>query len=104
MFAESAAIGGVHLQQVDRCSANRCKPNNEYPVALEVLIPLVLTGMKQSDKCAAFGVKRANVWPLVRIAMIAGKSQVRLFVTSAMLAGHDVFYVVVKKGSTACGK
>jgi membrane-associated protease RseP (regulator of RpoE activity) len=97
LFAEAAAIGGVHLEEVDRCTANRCASDNEDCVALEVLIPLVLTGMKQSDKCAAFGVKRAEIWPLMRVAVVTGESKVFTVVGAAVLASDDMLDVIGEK-------
>jgi hypothetical protein len=102
LFAEAAAIGGVHLEKVDRCTANRCASENEDCVALEVLIPLVLPGMKQSNKCAAFGVKRAEIWPLMRVAVVTGESEVFTVVGAAVLASDDVLDAIGEKGSAAC--
>src|SRR5258708_13227735 len=97
MFSESAAIRGIHLQQADRRSANRCAPDNEDPVALEVLIPLILTWVEQSDECAAFGVKGAEIGPLMCVAVITGESEVFTGVSSAMLASDDVLDVIGEK-------
>ena len=73
------------------------RPDNEDSVALEVLIPLVLTGMKQSDKCAAFGVKRAEIWPFMRVAVVTGESKVFTVVGAAVLASDDVLDVISEK-------
>jgi NhaP-type Na+/H+ and K+/H+ antiporter len=97
MFTESAAIGGVHLQEVDRCSANLCKPDNEDSIALEVLIPLILTGVKQSHECTAFRVKGAQIRPFMRVAVVTGESEVFTVVGSAMLASDDVLDVIGEK-------
>jgi hypothetical protein len=93
-FAKPAPIRGVHLQKADRRSAYRGAPDNKDSVALEVLIPLVLPRMKEPDERAAFRVKSAQVRSLVRIAVVAGESEVSAVVSSAMLASDDVLDVI----------
>jgi hypothetical protein len=89
-FAKPAPIRGVHLQKADRRSAYRGAPDNKDSVALEVLIPLVPARMKEPDECAAFRVKSAQVRSLVRVAVVAGESEVSAVVSTAMLASDDV--------------
>ena len=62
-----------------------------------MLIPLVLPWMKQPDERAAFRVKSAQVRSLVRIAVVAGESEVSAVVSSAMLASDDVLNVIGKE-------
>jgi hypothetical protein len=50
--------------------------------------------MKQPDERAGFWIKSTQVRSLVRIAVVAGKSQVFVVVCSAMLASNDVLDVV----------
>jgi hypothetical protein len=50
--------------------------------------------MKQPDERAAFRVNCAQVWSLVRIAVVAGESEVFAVVFSAMLASYDVLDVI----------
>ena len=82
------------LQQANRRSANRTATDNKDSVALEVLIPPVLPRMKQPDERAAFRIKSTQVRTLVRIAVVAGESEVFAVVSSAMLASNDVLDVI----------
>ena len=50
--------------------------------------------MKEPDERAAFRVKSAQVRSLVRIAVVAGESEVSAVVSSAMLASDDVLNVI----------
>ena len=50
--------------------------------------------MKEPDERAAFRVKSAQVRSLVRIAVVAGESEVFAVVFSAMLASYDVLDVI----------
>jgi len=50
--------------------------------------------MKEPDERAAFRVKSAQVRSLVRIAVVAGESEVSAVVSSAMLASDDVLDVI----------
>ena len=59
-----------------------------------MFIPLVLPRMKEPDDRAAFRVKSAQVRSLVRIAVVAGESEVSAVVSSAMLASDDVLDVI----------
>jgi len=93
-FAKPAPIRGVHLQQPDRRSTYRGAPDDKDSVALEMFIPAVLPGMKQPDERAAFRVNSAQVWSLVRIAVVAGESEVSAVVCSPMLASDDVLDVI----------
>ena len=60
--------------------------------------------MKEPDERAAFRVKSAQVRSLVRIAVVAGESEVSAVVSSAMLASDDVLDVIAKNGSASCGR
>ena len=93
-FAKPAPICGVQLQQADRRSTYRGAPDDKDSVALEMFIPSVLPRMKQPDELAAFRVNSAQVWTLVRIAVVAGESEVPAVVCSAMLASDDVLNVI----------
>jgi len=93
-LANRAPIRSVHLQQANRSSAYRSASDNDDSVALKVLIPLVLARMKQSDECAAFRVKPAQVRPLVGIAVVTGQSEVSIVVTSATLTSNDMLDVI----------
>ena len=92
--AKPTPICGVHLQQANRRSANRAATDNKHSVAFEVLIPSVLPRMKQPDERAAFRVNSTQVRSLVRIAVVAGESEVFAVVCSAMLASDDVLDVI----------
>jgi hypothetical protein len=59
-----------------------------------MFIPPVLPRMKQPDELAAFRVNSAQVWSLVRIAVVAGESEVSAVVCSPMLASDDVLDVI----------
>src|SRR5271166_6134350 len=59
-----------------------------------MFIPPVLPGMKQPDERAAFRVNSAQVRSLVRIAVVAGESEVSAVVCSAMLASDHVLDVI----------
>ena len=50
--------------------------------------------MKQPDERAAFWIKSTQVRTLVRIAVIAGESEVFAVVPSAMLSSNDVLDVI----------
>jgi len=93
-FPKPTPIRGVHLQQADRRSAYRTATDNKDSVTLEVLFPPVLPGMKQPDELAAFRIKSAQVRSLMRIAVVAGESEVLAVVSSAMLASNDVLDVI----------
>jgi len=84
-FAKPTPICGVHLQQANCRSANRTATDNKHAVAFEVLIPPVLPRMKQPDERAAFRIKSTQVRSLVRIAVVAGESEVFAVASSAML-------------------
>jgi hypothetical protein len=75
-------------------SANRTATDNKHSVASEVLIPPVLPRMKQPDERAAFRIKSTQVRTLVRIAVVAGESEVFAVVPSAMLSSNDVLDVI----------
>ena len=60
--------------------------------------------MKQPDERAAFRVNSAQVWSLVRIAVVAGESEVFAVVSSAMLASNDVLDVIGEKRLRALRK
>lgn len=92
--AKPTPICGVHLQQVNRRSANRTATDNKHSVAFKVLTPTVLPRMKQSDQRAAFRIKSTQVGTLVRIAVVAGESEVFAVVPSAMLSSNDVLEVI----------
>ena len=83
--AKPTPICGVHLQQANRRSANRTATDNKHSIAFEVLIPPVLPRMKQPDERAAFRIKSTQVRTLVRIAVVAGESEVFAVVPSPML-------------------
>ena len=70
------------------------RPDNKDSVAFEVLIPPVLPRIKQPDERAAFRIKSTQVRTLVRIAVVAGESEVVAGVSSAMLASNDVLDVI----------
>jgi hypothetical protein len=93
-FAKPTPVCGIHLQQANRRSANRTATNNKNSVALEVLIPQVLPRMKQPDERAGFWIKSTQVRSLVRIAVVAGESEVFAVVPSAMLSSNDVLDVI----------
>ncbi len=59
-----------------------------------MLIPPALPRMKQPDECAAFRIKSTQVRTLVRIAVVAGESEVFAVVPSAMLSSNDVLDVI----------
>jgi hypothetical protein len=92
--AKPTPICGVQLQQADRRSANRTATDNKHSVAFEVLIPPIPPRMKQPDERAAFRIKSTQVWTLVRIAVVAGESEVFAVVPSAMLSSNDVLDVI----------
>ena len=97
-FAKATTpICGVHLQQANRRSANRTATDNKDSVALEVLIPPILPRMKQPYERAAFRIKSTQVRSLVRIAMVAGESEVFAVASSAMLASNDVLDVICEE-------
>jgi hypothetical protein len=50
--------------------------------------------MKQPDERAAFRIKSTQVRTLVRIAVVAGESEVFAVVPSAMLSSNDVLDVI----------
>jgi hypothetical protein len=77
-LAKPTPIRDVHLQKCDGRSAYRSAPDDDDTVALEVLIPLVLAWVKQPNECAAFRVNPSQVWPFVRVAVVAGKSEISL--------------------------
>jgi hypothetical protein len=54
-----------------------------------VLIPPVLPRMKQPDERTSFWIKSTQVRSLVRIAVVAGESQVFAVACSVMLASND---------------
>jgi hypothetical protein len=93
-FAKSSPVRGVHFQQADRRSAYRGSPDNKDSVALEVLFPLVQPRIKESDERSAFRVKSAEVRAFMCIAVVTGKSEIFVVVTSAVLASDDVFDVI----------
>jgi hypothetical protein len=92
--AKPTPICGVHLQQANRRSANRTATDNKHSIAFEMLIPPVLPRMKQPDERAAFRIKSTQVRTLVRIAVVAGESEVFAVVPSAMLSSNDVLDVI----------
>jgi hypothetical protein len=59
-----------------------------------MFVPPVLARMKQPDEGAAFRIKSAQVWALVRIAVVTRESEVSAVVCSAMLASDDVLDVI----------
>jgi hypothetical protein len=97
-LANPAPIRSVHLQQANRSPAYRSASDNDDSVALKVVIPLVLARMKQPDECAAFRVKRAQIRPLVGIAVVTGQSEVSIVITSAMLTSDDMLDMIGEEG------
>jgi len=73
---------------------DRTAINNKHSVAFKVLIPPILPRMKQPDERAAFRIRSTQVRTLVRIAVIAGESEVFAVVPSAMLSSNDVLDVI----------
>ena len=53
--------------------------------------------MKQPDERAAFRIKSTQVRTLVRIAVVAGESEVFAVVSSAMLASNDVLDMIAEE-------
>jgi hypothetical protein len=96
-LAKSASISSVHLQKVNRSPACRGASDDDDSIALKVLIPLVPARVKQPDKRAAFRVKRTQVRPLVRIAVVTGESEVSTVVASAMLTSDDMLDVICEE-------
>ncbi len=64
--------------------------------------------MKQPNERAAFRIKSTQVRTLVRIAVVAGESEVFAVVPSAMLSSNDLLDLIgeePKNGSgTLCGR
>ena len=102
-LAKPTPILGVHLQQGYRRPTNRRLADNHDPVTLEVLLPVVPARVKQPHERTTLRVKRAQVWPLMCIAMVAGQGKILGVVASAMLASNDVLDVVGKEGLRRLG-
>ena len=63
--------------------------------------------MKQPNERAAFRIKSTQVRTLVRIAVVAGESEVFAVVPSAMLSSNDLLDLIgeePKNGSALCGR
>ena len=91
---KTTPICGVHLQQVNRRSANRTATDNKDSVALRSAHPTGPAEDETVGRARRFPDQVHSVRSLVHIAVVAGESEVFAVVSSAMLASNDVLDVI----------
>ena len=61
----------VHLERLNRGTANHCQANNIYPIVTptEMLMPLLRARMKQRHLGAGFRIETARLDPLIAVTL-----------------------------------
>ncbi len=75
----------VHIQKPHSALPNFRDPEDFWPNNLKMLIPSVSPWIEKLNELAANGRNRRDVWPLLGVAVGAGKGQVRRVVAAAVL-------------------
>lgn len=67
-----------------------------------MIFPIIQAWMKQAGQFFCFRIQTREVWPFVKIAMMAGERQVFRRVLSAVLTWDDVFDVERQRFASLC--
>ncbi len=70
-FAHCDLVGPVDVQSYDGCSADRRYSCDDKIVPGKVLVPVVLAGIKQSNKLFGLGIDAGDIWTLAAITVAA---------------------------------
>jgi len=88
-------MGQVYGENVECCPPDRRATSKHGSVPLEMVLPFVLSRMKQSYNYICLGVYSRNVRPFVVIASKTRQRKIPGFVSPMMFAGN---YVINLKG------
>lgn len=80
----------VELKQPGCCPPHISDAENVWTIALEVLIPTILSRMKQPDGRIGIRIETKEICSLVKITMDAGEGEVLLHTLAPVLSRHDV--------------
>jgi hypothetical protein len=80
----------VHLEDIDRCTADGSSADKRAAFEAKVIMPLMPAGMLEPGEVTGGRVEAAQVRPFVDVAVVAGQGEVAGDRAAAMLAGNDV--------------
>jgi hypothetical protein len=84
------AILGVHIQDMNGRTPRRGAPNDVCTLQLEVIIPILFSGMEKRNHLSGTGVKASEICSFASITFATGKRQIRHVFSSIVFLCDDM--------------
>ena len=80
----------VDCEKLDRGPTDSCATRKQCAAPLEVIGPVILAGMEQSNHLVRVWIDARDVWSFMRIASITAQAKILSVRLSAVLQRNDV--------------